>query len=228
MLVDQRGTGGSNPLHCRHDTNPQYFLDEMYPVEYVKNCRRELEQKADLTQYTTPVAMDDLDDVRAWLGYERINLFGLSYGTRAALVYMRQHPERVRTAFLVGVTPTYHNVPLHHARDGQRALNLLLNECAADSKCNKAFPNIKKELMELLSSLGRQPAQAKYVLPETGKEVTVTIRPEVFAEKLRSALYMPPGARKLPFIIHRAAQGDLAPFLGMVVPVQRSRTACPG
>jgi pimeloyl-ACP methyl ester carboxylesterase len=223
VLVDQRGTGGSNPLHCRHDRNPQFFLDEMYPVEYVKNCRQELEQKADLTQYTTPVAMNDLDDVRAWLGYERINLFGLSYGTRAAQVYIRQHPDRVRSAILMGVTPTYHTAPLYHARDGQRALNLLLNECAADQNCNKAFPNIKKELIKMLASLERQPAQAKYTLPETGKEVTVTIRREVFAEKLRSAMYTPPGARKLPFIIHRAAQGDFAPFLSMVIPVERSR-----
>lgn len=223
VLVDQRGTGGSNPLHCRHDTNPQYFLDEMYTVEYVKSCRQELEQKADLTQYTTPVAMDDLDDMRAWLGYERINLFGLSYGTRAAQVYMRQHPERVRSAVLMGVTPTNHSTPLSHARDGERALNLLLNECAADSKCNKAFPNIKKELTKLLASLGRQPARAKYTLPETGKEIAVTVRREVFAEKLRKALYMPLGARKLPFIIYRAAKGDFIPFLSMAIPVERSR-----
>ena len=67
----------------------------MYPVDYVKNLRQTLEQRADLTQYTTTIAMDDLDDVRAWLGYDRINLFGLSYGTRAALVYLRQHPEHV-------------------------------------------------------------------------------------------------------------------------------------
>ena len=223
VLVDQRGTGGSNPLHCRHDTNPQYFLDEMYPVEYVKDCRRELEQKADLTQYSTPIAMDDLDDVRSWLGYERINLFGLSYGTRAALVYMRQHPDRVRSAILMGVTPTYHTIPLYHARDGERALNLILNECANDNDCDKAFPNIRKELMKLLASLGRQPAQATYTLPETGKQVTVTIRREVFAEKLRSASYMPPRARKLPFIIYRAAQGDFAPFLSLAIPVKRSR-----
>jgi pimeloyl-ACP methyl ester carboxylesterase len=59
----------------------------MYPIKYVDDCRRKLEPVADLTQYTTPIAMDDLDDVRAWLRYERINLVGLSYGTRAALVY---------------------------------------------------------------------------------------------------------------------------------------------
>lgn len=81
VLVDQRGTGNSNPLTAAPRTgSPQDYLTEMYPVEYVKTLRQALEQRADLTQYTTSIAMDDLDDIRAWLGYERINLFGLSYG----------------------------------------------------------------------------------------------------------------------------------------------------
>jgi hypothetical protein len=80
VLVDQRGTGKSNPLTAAaRRKSPQDYLTEMYPVEYVKNLRQALEQRADLTQYTTSIAMDDLDDVRAWLGYDRINLFGLSY-----------------------------------------------------------------------------------------------------------------------------------------------------
>ena len=97
VLADQRGTGDSNPLTApRRTRSPQDYLTEMYPVEYVKALRQALEKRADLTQYTTSIAMDDLDDVRAWLGYERINLFGLSYGTRAVLVYMRQHRDRVQ------------------------------------------------------------------------------------------------------------------------------------
>jgi pimeloyl-ACP methyl ester carboxylesterase len=117
----------------------------MYPVKYVETCRRKLEQLADLTRYTTPIAMDDLDDVRAWLGYDKINLIGLSYGTRAALVYMRQHPEHVRRVVLLGVAPTYAKLPLYHARNGQRAMLLLLDECAADAACAKAYPHVREE-----------------------------------------------------------------------------------
>jgi len=223
VLVDQRGTGRSNPLHCRRDTGPQHFLDEMYPVEYVRNCRRELEAKADLTQYTTPVAADDLDEVRAWLGYERINLFGLSYGTRAALVYMRRHPGRVRSAILVSGASTNLWIPLHHARGGQRAMNLLLDECAADQSCDRAFPRIKQELTTLLAKLERRPARAEYTLPETGSRVTVEIRRDIFAEKLRARMYSPEGARQVPFIIHQAARGDFGPFLKMVNPTNRMR-----
>ena len=77
----------------------------------MRKCRQELEPKANLTLYTTPIAMDDLDEVRAALGYERINLFGGSYGTRAALVYLKRHPQSVRTVTLQGVAPTNQFMP---------------------------------------------------------------------------------------------------------------------
>src|SRR6266702_8386064 len=82
VCVDQRGTGNSNRLAIPRQKTPQYYLSEMYPVDYVREIRHELEKRADLTKYTTSIAMDDLDDVRAWLGYVRINLLGGSYGTR--------------------------------------------------------------------------------------------------------------------------------------------------
>src|SRR6266436_6939579 len=107
VCVDQRGTGKSNRLAIPRQKTAQHYLREMYPVDYVREMRQALEKRADLTKYTTSIAMDDLDDMRAWLGYDRINLFGLSYGTRAALVYLRQHPDHVHTATLIGVAPTY-------------------------------------------------------------------------------------------------------------------------
>ena len=98
--------------------------------------------------------MDDLDDVRAWLGYERINLFGLSYGTRAVLVYMRQHPDRVRSAILMGVAPTYLKMPLYHARAARRAMDLLLEECAGDAACHQAFPETSARLGRGAGAIG--------------------------------------------------------------------------
>ena len=82
VCVDQRGTGQSNRLAIPQEKTAQHYLREMYPVDYVQKMRHELEKRADLTKYTTSIAMDDLDDVRAWLGYDRINLLGGSYGTR--------------------------------------------------------------------------------------------------------------------------------------------------
>ena len=223
VLVDQRGTGKSNPLAADPDPRPQRFLSEMYPVEYVQTLRRKLELKADLTQYTTSIAMDDLDDVRAWLGYERINLFGFSYGSRAAMVYLRQHPQHVRSVILMGVAPTFQKMPLYHARDAQRALNLLLDDCERDPVAGKAFPGLRRELNELLVRLERQPARVRYVSADRQTDEMVEIQRDVFAEKLRNQLYDVATARRIPLIVHRAAQGDFGPFLKIAIPADRSK-----
>jgi pimeloyl-ACP methyl ester carboxylesterase len=97
-----------------------------------------LEEHADLTQYTTSIAMDDRNDVRSWLGYDRIDLFGLSYGSRAVLVYIRQHPDRVRSATIMGVAPTYLKMPLYHSQVAARAMELLFEECERDSACHRS------------------------------------------------------------------------------------------
>ena len=218
VLVEQRGTGSSNPLTAEpKGKDPQDYLTEMYPIAYVENLRHTLERKADLTQYTTSLAMDDLDDVRAWLGYERINLFGLSYGTRAALVYLRQHGDHARSAVLMGAVPTYLKIPLHHASAAQRAMELLLEECARDAACNQAFPQLRQEWKELLARLQQEPARVAYASPDNSGEVAVEIRADIFAEKLRFRMYSPEGARQVPFLIHQAAHGDFAPFLKMIM-----------
>ena len=186
VLVDQRGTGKSNPLTASPISKaPQDYLKEMYPIDYVKNLRRTLEQRADLTQYTTPVAMDDLDDVRSWLGYDRINLLGLSYGTRAVLVYLRQHPEHVHTATLMGVAPTYLKMPLYHSQAAARAMDLLLQECEKDASCHNAFPQIRADWQNVLAQLGREPARVQYSSDGKSAPVTVEIQRDIFAEKIR-------------------------------------------
>lgn len=214
VLVDQRGTGKSNPLTAEPvKKTPQDYLSEMYPVDYVKNLRRTLEQHADLTQYTTSIAMDDLDDVRSWLGYERINLFGLSYGSRAVLVYLRQHPDRVHTATIAGVAPTYLKMPLHHSEGAARAMELLLQACEQDRQCQQAFPQVRDKWATVLAQLGRQPARVQYSPPDRTGPVTVEIERDIFAEKIRNWMYGRDKASRIPLIVHEAAKGDFAPFL---------------
>jgi len=214
VLVDQRGTGQSNPLTAKPaKKTPQDYLIEMFPVDYVKNMRRALEQRADLTQYTTSIAMDDLDEVRSWLGYERIDLFGTSYGTRAVLVYLRQHPDHVHTATILGVAPTYLKMPLYHSQAAARAMELLLQECEKDALCHQAFPQISQDWQNVLAQLGREPARVQYSPDDKSAPVTVEIQRDIFAEKVRNWMYARDKTQRIPFIIHQAAQGDFGPFL---------------
>jgi pimeloyl-ACP methyl ester carboxylesterase len=212
VLVDQRGTGESNRLGIPRENTPPARLREMYPVDYVKKMRSELERRADLTQYTTSIAMDDLDDVRAWLGYDRINLFGLSYGTRAVLVYARQHPKHVRAMLLVGVAPTYLRMPMYHAQAAERAMNLLLDECEHDAQCYETFPQIREDWKKVLAELEVSPTRVEYKLKD-GTTTPVEIPRDIFAESIRNFMYGRDQASRIPLIIHTAAKGNFQPFL---------------
>jgi pimeloyl-ACP methyl ester carboxylesterase len=214
VFVDQRGTGQSNPLNCElfNPADPQSFLGSFFPIDDVRKCREQLEPKADLTLYTTNIAMDDLDDVRAALGYEQIDLYGGSYGTRAALVYLRRHPKHVRAVILHGVAPTNQFMPRSFPQDAERALQGVLSECEADEACHTAFPQVKTDAKRVLEQLLQSPAQVEVKLPRSKDPVTVTLNRNLAAEAVRYMLYSPVGAGRVPLFLHLAAEGNYAPL----------------
>lgn len=208
VLVDQRGTGQSHPLDCIGDEEPS-LAERFAPrldLAKTRSCQAELD--ADTTQYTTPVAVDDLDEIREALGYERINLWGGSYGTRAALVYLRQHPTRVRSMILDGSAPTAIQLPMFVARDSQRALDLLYADCEADAQCQRAFPRARQQLTQVLTKLAEQPYEAHARHPRTGAPQTLRIERDGLASVLLSLLYVPDLASLIPLGVERAGSGD--------------------
>ena len=214
VFVDQRGTGASNRHPCAFGDGAalQTGFNELFPIEGVRACREALKGVADVRLYTTPIAMDDLDEVRTALGYPKINLYGASYGTQAALQYLRQYPARVRSMVLAGVATPAMKQPLQFARAAQQALDRLIEACAADAACRHAFPNFKSEFDAVLASLERAPARFELPTPATGLREAISMSRGVFVERLRLMLYEPEGASRVPLLIHRAAQGDWVPF----------------
>lgn len=219
VFVDQRGTGKSHPLDCTffNPDDPQSFLGHFFPLEDVRKCRAELEPKADLKLYTTTIAMDDIDEVRAALGYEKINLFGGSYGTRAALTYLKRYPQRVRTAMLQGVAPPDQHMPADFPVANERALEGILAECAADEACNKAFPDLKNEAKALLAQLIKGPVEVEVEKPKSTERVKVKLSRDLAAEAIRYMLYSPAAAGRVPLIIHLAAQGNFQPLVNQAL-----------
>ncbi|HEY0380687.1 MAG TPA: alpha/beta fold hydrolase [Candidatus Elarobacter sp.] len=214
VLVDQRGTGGSNALRCgAHELELMrgYFVGDVTP-DAVRRCSRRLQASADPRFYTTPLAADDLDDVRAWLGYGRVNLYGSSYGTRAALVYLRRHGDRVRTATLRGVLSTAETKPLHEARDAQGALDTLFTACAQDTACNVAFPNVRAEFDDVLKRRSSAPSSIDVRNTRTGETITVPVTRELFAGVIRRLLYDTDFQSLVPLVIHAAYRDDLTPL----------------
>lgn len=212
VLVDLRGTGGSNPLQC--DFGDPLELFEMDGEAFdVAPCLKMLE--ADPRLYTTAPAVDDLDDVRAALGYEQINLWGGSYGTRAALVYARRHPEHTRSVVLDGAAPFEIELPLHNAQGAQRALDRLLADCAAEKECRAAFPRLREDLAEVLARLEQAPARTSLRHPRTGQLTEIVVRRGTFASGLRGMLYTPVHASLVPSVIRSAREGDFSPFAAL-------------
>lgn len=220
VLVDQRGTGSSNPLDCElADQSPQTEMRELFradlPLDRLAGCLAGYD--ADPALYTTPLAMDDLDDVRARLGYEKINVWGGSYGTRAALVYLRRHPEHVRSVIIDGVAPVNMKLPLFMARDGQRALDKAFEDCAADDICAARFPDTKGKLDQLLAKLAASPARVELEHPRTGERVDVDIERDAVAGILRGALYTSETAALVPAVIDAAHAGDFQPLAALAM-----------
>lgn len=215
LLVDSRGTGGSASLNCpemQGIQGVQGFLDSFVPADKVRACRERLRKTADLSQYTTDNAVDDVDEVRAALGYPQVNVMGGSYGTRSVLVYLRRHPDRVRTAILDGVVPTHDRSPLFFARSTQKALDGLVAECAGDADCARAFPHLKDEIAAVLAQAEREPARVQLMDPKAAKPYEVRLARSGVAQTLRYMLYDPSSAAELPLRVHLAAQGNWKPL----------------
>jgi pimeloyl-ACP methyl ester carboxylesterase len=213
VFVDPRGTGASSPLNCAlyDSADPQSFLGDFFPADGVERCRKELEPRADLTRYASPESAEDLEAVRRALGYSRVSLFAGSYGTRTAIAYLRRYPAQVHSAVLHGVVPPFMATPLPFARDTQEVLSAWIAACEADKECSAATPALGADISTLVARLDSAPAQASLTLPD-GKASTVRVSRDLFAQTLRSLLYSPQSAARIPALVKRAREGDFAPL----------------
>jgi pimeloyl-ACP methyl ester carboxylesterase len=215
VIIDQRGTGESNPLHCDlygDKSDMQAYFAPLFPADKLRSCRTELEKIANLKLYTTSIAMDDFDEVREALGYRRINLVGGSYGTTAALIYLRRHPRQVRSMVLEGVTTPNFKLPLPYAAGAQSALDHLIVDCEADFRCQRAFPKFQTNLTAVIARVEDQPVSIELPNDITKKQQRVTISRESLLDALRLMLYSTDFASKIPLLIQQASQGDFVPF----------------
>jgi pimeloyl-ACP methyl ester carboxylesterase len=210
LLLDQRGTGQSGALSCElySAKDPAISLRDLFSPAAVKRCAQRLRAHADLTQYTYDHFATDLEQVRRALGYGALNLFAGSYGTRAAQVYVRAYPQSVRTMYLGSVVPMDAANPLSFAKTAQAAIESLLSDCAADAACHGAFPNLRDEFRDISARLESGTVR----VAAAGRTGTPLLRGRV-AEWMRSKLYRPKSATLLPWMIHRAYEGDWSPLV---------------
>jgi len=215
VFVDQRGTGKSNPLNCDVGDSPddlQKYFGGTPLRESVRACRETLEKIANLKMYTTPIAMDDLDEVREALGYNKINIGGLSYGSLASQIYLRMHGDHVRAVFLGGVATPNIKQPLQFAHSAQHALDLLFEDCAAEKECNENFPKLHKEFDAVLARFKASPVRVDLIRPSDQQMQSVLLYRDSFTDRLRLMLTNTGSARYVPAVIHKAFQNDFITF----------------
>lgn len=203
VLVDQRGTGGSHAVDPPKTPDWSNLDPTQLEKAYAKWLKKTLPTfDADPRYYTTSVAMDDLDDVRQALGYDKIDLIGGSYGTTAAQSYLRQHEEHVRSVVLISGSVGNFTIWEHQAANAQNALDATFTRCESDQTCHTAFPNVRAEFNSLMENLGAQPVTIETV---DGK---LELTSELFAAKVEDMLRDAQSAARLPRLIHRAYAED--------------------
>jgi len=217
VFIDQRGTGRSNLLDCEPHGNATWLTDTVDTAEGIRklaSCARNVETRADLRQYATWIAARDIEAVRARLGVERFNLWGASYGTRAALEYLRQYPARVRSVMIDGVAPAGMALPVSMAVDADAALERVLVHCKTDARCMRAFPSLPSDL-ELLWTRAKLGTPIKARDPFSGSEHPTTLTTDLLAKLLHAPLYVPSVASALPFAVSRGAADDFGPLFAL-------------
>ncbi len=216
VLINQRGTSGDNRLAFETesgDDSLQQYLGSLWEPEVVKKNLARLSNKFDLTQYSTPIAMDDVNDFRQAMGYKQINISGASYGTRASLVYIRRHGETVRTAILSGCAPIEFRNPLYHAEGGQRALDSIFDEVERNPKLKKAFGDLRMKFETILKRLEEKPVTVEIMNTSTGKSEPIEMDRSMFESAVRFQMYYSGNSRRLPALLCDAYDGKFRPFV---------------
>ena len=218
ILIDQRGTGESTALECPDDTDTANLDTGLSPetdpeeiAELAAQCLAQL--PADPQWFTTSVAVQDLENVRQQLGISQWNLYGISYGTRVALHYLRRYPASVRTMVLDAVVPPQVSLGPEIAPLAQQALEHIFKRCESSEGCGAAFGNLTAPTLALLDDLDEQPRTITYEDVATGQLTTREFTREQLAITVRLMSYSSQTAAILPSMLFDAIENDnLAPL----------------
>ncbi len=209
VLVDQRGTGDSNPLRCEVDPDEYEALNDMKSDAWkgwMKNCRQSLD--ADTTTYTTTEAINDLEAVRKALGIDQWNLYGGSYGTRKALTYMKMYPEAVRLAVLDGVVAQDEALGVSHEENLRSTLSRVFALCEQDEACAERFGDAEQQMWKFLDKLKEEPIKLNLQNSSTGEFEDITMTREYAVIALRMFSYSPETMGLIPLMVSLANHGQ--------------------
>jgi pimeloyl-ACP methyl ester carboxylesterase len=218
VLVDQRGTGGSNRLDCAENEDALSGAAATVIAARTRACLDSLESRANVAYYTTSLAVQDLERVRAALGYQRINLYGNAYGTRVAQQYLRRFPQHTRTVILDGVLPVGVAAGPEASLDAEHVLLDVIARCARDRACRDAFGDPLGDYHAVRATLASGAVQVSVIDPTSGETKHFDFTSATLATVLRMTLYTSDYVALLPLRLHAAAaHEDYAPLAAQLL-----------
>ena len=209
ILIDQRGTGASAKLVCEEAPDSMGLdvdVDHAQIATLARECRDSLDH--DPSWFTTSMAVHDLENVRQQLGVSQWNMYGISYGTRVALHYLRRYPQAIRTLVLDAVVPPEVSLGPDIARLSQRALDIIFQRCQSADGCEQAFGDLSQPTIALLESLEEQPRTISFEDIASGKISTMEFTRQHLAITIRLMSYSAQTAAILPSMLHEAIVND--------------------
>ncbi len=212
VLIDDRGTGASNIGCSAMDSIQPFSYAFLYQRDLILECLNEVKDKFRLDFYNTPGVVGDYDQVREWLGLDQFDFYGISYGTRVGLEYMRTHPEKLRTLTVQATCPPGFNYVNEMDISIQEQLEVLVDRCKKDSICNKYYPNFREELYGIRDRLVDEPFQFMYDLGN-GKSKELTIDDLLFRRMVGHLIINGDIYGSIPMLIHQAYEGNFVPLI---------------
>jgi pimeloyl-ACP methyl ester carboxylesterase len=238
ILFDQRGVGLSRPALDCPEQDALFFelLDnevggkvlteeemDQLNLEAMASCAKNLSSKANLADFTSVTNAADVKDLAQALGYEQVNLWGTSYGTRLALEVMRDYPEILRSVVLDSTLPPQVNLYEQAPDNLMRSLKLVFDGCLADADCNLAYPDLEQVFYDTVDALNRDNARFTSTDPISGVSYQVAVSGDNFIDLIYQFLYDTDVIPMLPKLIYDASQGNtdlLALLVGSLIASQ--------
>ena len=183
VFFDQRGAGWSQPsLVCPEvealkiaELKGQPFSLEESLAPYLACRDRLLGAGVNVAAYNTTENAADVDDLRRVLGYEQVNLFGVSYGTMLAQVIVRDYPDHIRSAVLDSAYPIWEYVMADAPASLTHYFETIFANCANDFVCRSAYPDLPAVFAQLSDRVRQQPIVFANSDPVTQEAFTTTI-----------------------------------------------------
>ena len=214
ILFDQRGTGSSQPsLRCLGS-------EDVLTLTGVRACHDRLVKSGiNLNAFTTLEDAADVHDLIRALGYQQVNLLGVSYGTRLALTVMRLYPADLRSVVLDSTLPPQANLVADFPHAAMRAFDVLFHGCEADPHCNASYPHLQAVFYQLVTDLNRRPITFQ-ATSLSGKSVTIHFTGNTLVLWLWQSLYFTRLIPQLPAVIFQIRTHDytqLASIFGNII-----------